>query len=278
MRIPIAEDNALLAQGLSAMLEALGNEVLATTEDAESFVAAAVAHRPDVAVVDVRPPPTFTDEGIRAVLRAGERVPGLPVLVLSQYAEDTYARELIADGTGVGCLLKDRVARVDDFLDALHRVAAGGTALDPDVVRQLLVTRGSPLARLTEREREVLAMMAQGCGNTEIADRLVVTERAVHEHVGNVFVKLDLPPEDSGHRRVLAVLAHLGAPSEPPQQPPSRNTPGADHTTRAEPARRPSAGTTPPPARRRPPVVPPACPGPGPPGVPGGTRGAGGPG
>ncbi|MEU4932458.1 response regulator transcription factor [Streptomyces yokosukanensis] len=212
MRILIAEDNALLAQGLSAMLEALGNEVVATTEDAESFVMAAVAHRPDVAVVDVRLPPSFTDEGIRAALRARERVPGLPILVLSQYVEDTYARELIADGTGVGYLLKDRVARVDDFLEALHRVAAGGTALDPDVIRQLLATRGNPLARLTEREREVLAMMAQGYGNSEIADRLVVTERAVHKHVGNIFVKLDLPPEDSGHRRVLAVLTYLGAP------------------------------------------------------------------
>ncbi|MGW2812964.1 response regulator [Streptomyces sp. NPDC001415] len=212
MRILIAEDNALLAQGLSAMLEALGNEVVATTEDAESFVTAAVAHRPDVAVVDVRLPPSFTDEGIRAALRARKRVPGLPILVLSQYVEDTYARELLADGTGVGYLLKDRVARIDDFLEALYRVAAGGTALDPDVVRQLLATRGSPLTRLTEREREVLAMMAQGYGNSEIADRFVVTERAVHKHIGNIFVKLDLPPEDSGHRRVLAVLTYLGAP------------------------------------------------------------------
>ncbi|MFI8457039.1 LuxR C-terminal-related transcriptional regulator [Kitasatospora sp. NPDC085464] len=212
MRILIAEDNALLAQGLSAMLEALGNEVLATTEDAESFVTAAVAHRPDVSVVDVRLPPSFTDEGIRAALRARERIPGLPILVLSQYVEDTYARELLADGSGVGYLLKDRVARIDDFLEALHRVAAGGTALDPEVVRQLLATRGNPLTRLTGREREVLAMMAQGCGNSEIADRLVVTERAVHKHVGNIFVKLDLSPEESGHRRVLAVLTYLGAP------------------------------------------------------------------
>ncbi|MFJ8444239.1 LuxR C-terminal-related transcriptional regulator [Kitasatospora griseola] len=212
MRILIAEDNALLAQGLSALLEALGNEVLGTVGDAESFVAAATAQRPDVAVVDVRLPPTFTDEGIRAALRAREHVPGLPILVLSQYVEDTYARELLADGTGVGYLLKDRVARVDDFLEALHRVAAGGTALDPDVVRQLFATHGSPMSRLTEREREVLAMMAQGYGNSEIADRLVVTERAVHKHVGNVFVKLDLPPEDSGDRRVLAVLTYLGAP------------------------------------------------------------------
>ncbi|MFH8442498.1 response regulator [Streptomyces sp. NPDC018026] len=212
MRILIAEDNALLAQGLSAMLEALGHEVLATTEDAESFVPAAVAHRPDVSVVDVRLPPTFTDEGIRAALRARQRVPGLPVLVLSQYVEDTYARELLADGTGVGYLLKDRVARVDDFVEALHRVAAGGTVLDPEVIRQLLTTRGNPLARLTGREREVLALMAQGHGNSDIAERLVVTERAVHKHVGNIFLKLDLPPEESGHRRVLAVLTYLGAP------------------------------------------------------------------
>lgn len=215
MRILIVEDNALLAQGLSAMLEALGNEVLGVAGDAESFVTAVLADRPDVAVVDVRLPPSFTDEGVRAALRARELLPGLPVLVLSQYVEDTYARELIADGTGVGYLLKDRVARVDDFLDALHRVAAGGTALDPEVVRQLLATRSDPLtrlARLTEREREVLALMAQGYGNVEIADRLVVTERAVHKHVGNIFLKLDLPPEDSGDRRVLAVLTHLGAP------------------------------------------------------------------
>ncbi|MFF0292597.1 LuxR C-terminal-related transcriptional regulator [Kitasatospora sp. NPDC004614] len=215
MRILIAEDNALLAQGLSALLGALGNEVIGTVGDGESFVAAAVAHRPDVAVVDVRLPPSFTDEGIRAALRAREQVPGLPILVLSQYVEDTYARELLADGTGVGYLLKDRVARVDDFLEALHRVAAGGTALDPDVVRQLFATHGNPLSRLTEREREVLAMMAQGYGNSEIADRLVVTERAVHKHVGNVFGKLDLPPEDSGDRRVLAVLTYLGAPRRP---------------------------------------------------------------
>ncbi|MFB7911068.1 LuxR C-terminal-related transcriptional regulator [Kitasatospora sp. NPDC056076] len=215
MRIVIAEDNALLAQGLTALLEALGNQVLATTGDAESFLTAAVTHRPDVAVVDVRLPPSFTDEGIRAALHARERVPGLPILVLSQYVEDTYARELLADGTGVGYLLKDRVARVDDFLDALHRVAAGGTALDPDVVRQLLATPTDPLSRLTEREREVLALMAQGYGNSEIAGRLVVTERAVHKHVGNIFLKLDLPPEDSGDRRVLAVLTHLGAPQRP---------------------------------------------------------------
>ncbi|MFD8145318.1 response regulator transcription factor [Streptomyces sp. NPDC059708] len=218
MRILIVEDNALLAQGLSAMLEALGNEVLGVAGDAESFVTAVLADRPDVAVVDVRLPPSFTDEGVRAALHARELLPGLPVLVLSQYVEDTYARELIADGTGVGYLLKDRVARVDDFLDALHRVAAGGTALDPEVVRQLLATRSDPLtrlsrlSRLTEREREVLALMAQGYGNVEIADRLVVTERAVHKHVGNIFLKLDLPPEDSGDRRVLAVLTHLGAP------------------------------------------------------------------
>ncbi|RPF43618.1 DNA-binding NarL/FixJ family response regulator [Streptomyces sp. Ag109_G2-6] len=184
-------------------------------------------------MVDVRLPPAFTDEGIRAALRAREHIPGLPVLVLSQYVEDTYARELIADGTGVGYLLKDRVARVDDFLDALHRVAAGGTALDPEVVRQLLATRGNPLSRLTEREREVLAMMAQGYGNSEIADRLVVTERAVHKHVGNIFLKLGLPPEDSGHRRVLAVLTYLGAPQRP--APPSLLTEGARGAPKAEP-------------------------------------------
>ncbi|RZS44763.1 LuxR family two component transcriptional regulator [Herbihabitans rhizosphaerae] len=209
MRIVIAEDNVLLAEGLTSLLDGSGHEVVACTADGDSFVAAAVEHRPDVSIVDVRLPPSFRDEGIRAALRARELVAELPVLVLSQYVEDTYAGELLAGGSAVGYLLKDRVARVDDFLDALDRVAAGGTVLDPEVVKQLLARRGNPLARLTGREREVLALMAQGYGNTEIARRLVVTERAVHKHIGNIFAKLDLPPEDTGHRRVLAVLAYL---------------------------------------------------------------------
>jgi DNA-binding NarL/FixJ family response regulator len=179
--------------------------------DGEAFVQAVLQHKPDVTVVDVRMPPTFRDEGIRAALEARRAQPGLPILVFSQYVEETYAGELLADRRGgIGYLLKDRVGRVDEFIDALRRVASGGTALDPEVVAQLLVRRDNPIAALTPREREVLALMAQGFGNAEIAERLVVTERAIHKHIGNIFVKLDLPPTDSGHRRVLAVLAFLG--------------------------------------------------------------------
>jgi DNA-binding NarL/FixJ family response regulator len=162
-------------------------------------------------VVDVRLPPTFTDEGLRAAIEARRIRPGLPVLVFSQYVEEVYAAELLAGGSeGVGYLLKDRVSRVDEFLEAVRRVAAGGTVLDPEVVSQLMVKRTDPLERLTPREREVLALMAEGLGNSAIAEKLVISEGAVHKHVGNVFLKLDLPPTDSGHRRVLAVLAHLG--------------------------------------------------------------------
>ncbi|WP_026065710.1 response regulator [Actinoalloteichus spitiensis] len=210
MRVVIAEDNVLLAEGLSLVLTSSGHEVVSRVTTGEDFVRAVAEHRPDVTVVDVRLPPSFRDEGVRAALRARRDRPDLPVLVLSQYVEGTYARELVAHGArGVGYLLKDRVARIGEFLDALERVAGGGTALDPEVVKQLLARRGGPLTTLTPREREVLGLMAQGYANGEIAQRLVVTERAVHKHVGNIFAKLDLPPGDSGHRRVLAVLAYL---------------------------------------------------------------------
>ncbi|WP_067966284.1 LuxR C-terminal-related transcriptional regulator [Nocardiopsis trehalosi] len=212
MRVVIVEDNAVLAEGLNLLLASSGFEVAARTADAPSFLAAVAEHRPDVTVVDVRLPPTFSDEGVQAALAARAAVPGLPVLVFSQYVEQVYARDLLADGLGgVGYLLKDRVARVEEFLDAVRRVAAGGTAIDPEVVAQLLVRRTSPLARLTPREREVLELMAQGLDNGDIAARLVVTERAVHKHIGNIFLKLDLAPTDSGHRRVRAVLTYLDA-------------------------------------------------------------------
>ncbi|HEU4945627.1 MAG TPA: response regulator transcription factor [Kribbella sp.] len=211
MRVVILEDNPILAEGLSLLLDNAGFEVAAVAGDADEFAAAVAQHDPGVTVVDVRLPPTYTDEGLRAAIGARRVRPGLPVLVFSQYVEEVYAAELLAAGSeGIGYLLKDRVSRVDEFLEALKRVAAGGTVLDPEVVSQLMLRRSSPLERLTPREREVLALMAEGLGNAAIAERLVITEGAVHKHVGNVFLKLDLPPSDSGHRRVLAVLAHLG--------------------------------------------------------------------
>ncbi|MGA6165832.1 response regulator [Amycolatopsis magusensis] len=211
MRVLIVEDNVLLTEGLKLLLRTAGHEVVDTVTDGAAFVEAAARHRPDVSIVDVRLPPSFTDEGVRAALRARRETPGLPVLVLSQYVEQTYAGELLSSGEGgVGYLLKDRVARVAEFLDALERVAGGGTAMDPEVVAQLLTRRHDPLAALTAREREVLELMAQGFANGEIARRLVVTDRAVHKHIGNIFAKLDLPPDEAGHRRVLAVLAFLG--------------------------------------------------------------------
>lgn len=206
----IVEDSAVLAEGLNLLLSASGMTVVATTGDAPAFLAAVAEHEPDVAIVDVRLPPSFRDEGVQAALEARRIVPGLPVLLFSQYVEQVYARELLSDGKGgVGYLLKDRVARVDDFIDALRRVAAGGTAMDPEAVAQLLVRRSDPLDRLTARERDVLQLMAEGLDNAEIAARLFVTERAVHKHIGNIFGKLDLAPTDSGHRRVRAVLAYL---------------------------------------------------------------------
>jgi DNA-binding NarL/FixJ family response regulator len=209
VRVVIAEDNVVLAEGLALLLRAEGHEVLAQVSCGEALVDAVLGERPDVAVVDVRLPPSFRDEGLRAALRIRRERPGQPLLVFSQYVERSYALELLSDRAGgIGYMLKDRVARVEEFLRALEHVAAGGTSMDPEVVSQVLA-RHDPLTALTGREREVLRLMAQGFANGEIARRLVVTERAVHKHVGNIFAKLDLPVEDSGHRRVLAVLAYL---------------------------------------------------------------------
>jgi DNA-binding NarL/FixJ family response regulator len=208
----IAEDLALLRDGLTRLLTESGFEVVAAVEDGPCLVRAVMGHKPDVCVVDVRLPPTFTDEGVRAALEARTRMPGLPVLVLSQYVERTFAAELLSDGRGgVGYLLKDRVADVREFVDAVRRVAEGGTAMDPEAVAQLLGGRSedSVLDELTPREREVLQLMAEGRTNHAIADRLVVTEGAVEKHVSNIFGKLGLPPSDLDHRRVLAVLAFL---------------------------------------------------------------------
>ncbi|MEV7986798.1 response regulator transcription factor [Micromonospora sp. NPDC085948] len=210
MRVVIAEDNVLLASGLELLLNSVGFDIVAVAGDATGFLTAVRDHRPDVTIVDVRLPPSFRDEGIRAALQARREHPGLPVLVLSQYVEQQYAAELLSTtGGGVGYLLKDRVSRVDEFVDALRRVAAGGTAMDTDVIAQLLVNRSDPIAVLTPREREVLALMAQGHDNNTIAARLVITDNAVHKHIGNIFHKLGLAVTDSGHRRVLAVLAYL---------------------------------------------------------------------
>jgi DNA-binding NarL/FixJ family response regulator len=212
VRVVIAEDNVLLSSGLELLLNRAGFEIAAIAVDAEAFLAAVREHRPDVTIVDVRLPPSFRDEGIRAALRARREMPGLPVLVLSQYVEQQYAAELLATTSGgVGYLLKDRVSRVDEFVDALRRVAAGGTAMDPEVIAQLVQRAGDPIAALTPREREVLALMAQGHDNDTIAARLVITDNAVHKHIGNIFAKLGLAVSDSGHRRVLAVLRYLNA-------------------------------------------------------------------
>jgi len=209
--VVIAEDNALLREGLILLLTSAGHEVVAAARAEPEILPALLEHRPDVAVLDVRMPPKFRDEGLRAALAARQQIPDLPVLVLSQYVEQSYASELLGGGaTGVGYLLKDRIGRVDEFLDALERVASGGTALDPEVVTELMTRRrGTPIDTLTAREREVLHLMAEGRDNTTIAETLVITERSVSKHIGNVFLKLSLPPTDSGHRRVLAVLAYL---------------------------------------------------------------------
>ncbi|MGC4748403.1 response regulator [Micromonospora sp. DT201] len=210
MRVVIAEDNVLLSTGLELLLNRVGFEIVAIVDDAAGFLTAVRDHRPDVTIVDVRLPPSFRDEGIRAALQARREHPGLPVLVLSQYVEQQYAAELLSTTAGgVGYLLKDRVSRVDEFVDALRRVAAGGTAMDPEVIAQLVLHAGDPIAALTPREREVLALMAQGHDNDTIADQLVITDNAVHKHIGNIFAKLGLAVSDSGHRRVLAVLRYL---------------------------------------------------------------------
>ena len=214
LRIVVADDAVLLREGLVRLLTEDGHRVVAAVGDGPALVEAVLAHRPDVSVVDVRMPPTHTDEGLRAAITARSQLPGAPMLVLSQYVEASYAADLLADGSGaVGYLLKDRVARVEEFLDALVRVAGGATVLDPQVVAQLLAgqRKRNALEALTGRERELLALMAEGHSNTEIARRLVLSASAVEKHIGNVFAKLGLPPDDAQHRRVLAVLAYLRA-------------------------------------------------------------------
>jgi DNA-binding NarL/FixJ family response regulator len=211
VRVIVADDAVLLREGLVRLLVENGHEVVAAVADGPSFVDACRTYRPDVSIVDVRMPPSHTDEGLRASVEARRLVPRTPILVLSQYVEVSYADDLLADrGGAVGYLLKDRVSDVAEFLDNLARVADGGTVLDPEVVAQLVVRRGRvPLDSLTAREREVLGLMAEGRSNGAIAKALVVTDGAVEKHVKNIFTKLDLPPDDEQHRRVLAVLTYL---------------------------------------------------------------------
>ncbi|MCK9868939.1 response regulator transcription factor [Nocardiopsis dassonvillei] len=213
MRLVIADDSVLLREGLVRLLEEEGHEVAAAVGDADALLAAVAEHAPDAAVVDVRMPPTHTDEGLRAALRIRAEHEGVAVLVLSQYVEQRYAAELLAGASGrVGYLLKDRVSEVGEFLEALERVRAGGAAFDPEVVRQLLArtTHTDPLARLTPRERDVLERMAQGLSNASIAERLYVSLSAVEKHVNAIFDKLGLGPASGYSRRVLAVLRYLG--------------------------------------------------------------------
>jgi DNA-binding NarL/FixJ family response regulator len=212
MRVVIAEDSVLLREGLARLLAEAGHDVVAATGQAEEFLRQVGNHQPDAVVVDVRMPPTFTDEGLRAALVVRSTWPSIGVLVLSQYVEERYATELLSDRPqGVGYLLKDRVADLTEFLDALSRVAAGGSALDPEVVAQLLARSRHPLAALTPRERDVLMQMAQGRSNAAIAAELVISDGAVEKHINNIFSKLGLAPADRDHRRVLAVLRYLGA-------------------------------------------------------------------
>jgi DNA-binding NarL/FixJ family response regulator len=212
VRVVIAEDHVLLRDGMSRLLRDNDIEVVATVIDGEALIREVVTRRPDLAVVDIRLPPTFHDEGLRAALEVRRQAPGTAVLVVSQYVEPTYAAELLADrGGGIGYLLKDRVIHVADFLEAVRRVAAGGTALDPEVVAQLFSRQRSdgPLERLTPREREVLSLMAEGRSNAGIAQSLVLTVGAIEKHVQSILSKLDLPQSAGDHRRVLAVLAYL---------------------------------------------------------------------
>ncbi|KDN23425.1 response regulator transcription factor [Amycolatopsis rifamycinica] len=212
MRVVIAEDAVLLRAGVTRLLADEGIETAAAVDNGDDLLGAIQEHRPDLAIVDVRMPPTFTDEGLRAALAARKEIPGLPVLVLSQYVEESYAVELLSGGAGgVGYLLKERVADVADFLDAVRRVANGGTAIDPDVIAQLMARgRRNPLDALTARESEVLGLMAQGLSNTAIANSLVVSHGAVEKHIGNIFSKLGLEASAEEHRRVRAVLTYLG--------------------------------------------------------------------
>ncbi|MFJ1916344.1 response regulator [Streptomyces sp. NPDC088147] len=209
----LAEDSVLLREGLIALLDRFGHQVAAAVGDAPALLTAVAEHAPDIVVTDVRMPPDFQDEGLHAAVRLRERQPSLPVLVLSQYVQRTYAAELLdtGDGSGVGYLLKDRVGQVEDFEAALQSVASGGTVVDPEVVRHLLRRRRDPLERLTPREREVLALVAEGKSNAATARQLVVSEAAVGKHIGSILAKLDLPPADDTHRRVLAVLTYLRA-------------------------------------------------------------------
>jgi DNA-binding NarL/FixJ family response regulator len=211
VRVVIAEDSVLLRAGIGRLLADEGITVLAAVGDGTALLDAVVEHQPDLAIVDVRMPPTFTDEGLRAAVEARERLPGLPILVLSQYVEESYAVELVAGGAqGIGYLLKERVADVAEFVDAVRRVAGGGTCIDQEVISQLLVRRRrNPVEALSPREREVLELMAQGMTNAAVATRLVVSAGAVEKHIGNIFAKLGLEPRPEQHRRVRAVLAYL---------------------------------------------------------------------
>ena len=214
LRVVIAEDSALIREGIARLIQESGGTVVAKVGDGPSFIEAVVEHRPDVSVVDVRMPPTQRDEGLRAAIEARRRVPGTPILVLSQYVERQYATELLADRAGgIGYLLKDRVGDIREFMDALRRVARGGTALDPEVVAQLMVRNvvDDPLSALTPREREVLAAMAEGRTNVGIATLLGITEGATEKHISSIFGKLELPDSQNDHRRVLAVLTYLGS-------------------------------------------------------------------
>jgi DNA-binding NarL/FixJ family response regulator len=213
VRVVVADDAVLIRAGIVKLLEEFDCDVIATVGDGDALVEAVVEHRPDVSVVDVRMPPSFTDEGLRAATRARERVPGSPMLILSQYVEVSYADDLLADARGaVGYLLKDRVIDVEDFMDSLRRIAAGGTVFDPEVVSQLMVRRRNddPVASLTPREREVLELMAEGRSNRAIGRKLFISDGAVEKHIRNIFTKLELRSEDGDHhRRVKAVLTYL---------------------------------------------------------------------
>jgi len=214
VRVVVAEDLFLLRDGLARLLSAHDFEIAAAVDTAPGLLSALLEHRPDIAVVDVRMPPAFADDGLQAALAARREVPGLPVLLLSQYVEQLYARELLADQAGaVGYLLKDRVFSDDQFVDAIRTVAAGGTVMDPEVVTKLLGrrSRDEPITRLSAREREVLALMAEGRSNTAIAQRLFITEKAVSKHTTSIFIKLGLAADQDDNRRVLAVLAYLNS-------------------------------------------------------------------
>ena len=226
MRVVVAEDLFLLREGLVRLLKARGFEIVAATDSAPGLLDALLEFRPDLAIVDIRLPPTHTDDGLRAALSARERLPGLPILLLSQYVEQIYAQELLADQAGgVGYLLKDRVFSDDQFVDVIRTVAAGGTVMDPEVVTKLLGRRSrsgrEPLSRLTERERQVLELMAEGRSNSAIAHRLFISEKAVSKHSTSIFTKLELAPSDDDNRRVLAVLAYLMSVPRDGRIPPS---------------------------------------------------------